>query len=111
MIAVISDIHANLEALTAVLADAEAWGAHRIICLGDVIGVGPDPCACVDVVMKRCQITVLGDHDAAAFADPEGFNPAAASRSLDTRATRPWSWRCAGEGASPELSCRPALRA
>src|SRR4051812_2830707 len=42
-LAIISDIHANLEALTAVLADIEARGVTRIICLGDVVGYGPNP--------------------------------------------------------------------
>ncbi len=77
MIAIIGDIHANLEALTAVLRDIESRGAKEIICVGDVIGYGPDPCACLDLVMQWCNVTVLGNHDEAAFCDPEGFNPVA----------------------------------
>jgi diadenosine tetraphosphatase ApaH/serine/threonine PP2A family protein phosphatase len=77
MIAVIGDIHSNFEALTAVLSDISAQGVRKIICIGDVIGFGPDPCACVDLVMQSCKETVLGNHDMAAFSDPEGFNPVA----------------------------------
>ncbi len=61
---VISDIHANYEALEAVLADAgpadETW------CLGDIVGYGPDPNLCVEVVREQPQLTCLmGNHDAA----------------------------------------------
>ena len=63
---VISDIHSNLEALTAVLAEAEARGAEKIYCLGDLVGYGADPEACVDLVRLRCAGTVLGNHDQAA---------------------------------------------
>ena len=48
--AIISDIHANLEALEVVLADIRMRRIDRIICLGDVIGYGPDPCACIDLI-------------------------------------------------------------
>jgi predicted phosphodiesterase len=75
--AIISDIHANLEALDAVLADIRAQGITEIYCLGDIIGYGPNPCECVDVVMQTCQMTLLGNHDQAALFDPEGFNAGA----------------------------------
>jgi predicted phosphodiesterase len=45
--AFISDIHANIEALQAVLADIEPRGVDRIMCLGDVVNYGPDPAACL----------------------------------------------------------------
>lgn len=64
-LAVLSDIHANLEALEAVLAEAEAHRADAVVCLGDVVGYGPDPGPCVDVVRERCEATVMGNHDAA----------------------------------------------
>src|SRR3954465_10330351 len=53
-LAIISDIHANIEALTAVLADIDARGLKQIICLGDVVGYGPNPLECMDIVMQRC---------------------------------------------------------
>lgn len=75
--AIISDIHGNLEALTAVLADVEAQNVDELVCLGDVVGYGPNPCECLDVVMRRARFTILGNHDQAALFDPDGFNPVA----------------------------------
>jgi len=75
--AIISDIHSNLAALSEVLADIERQGADRIICLGDVVGYGPNPCECVDLVMERCAVCLLGNHDQGALFDPEGFNSGA----------------------------------
>lgn len=63
--AILTDIHANLEALTACLSAAEAQRADRFICLGDTVGYGADPNAACDLVRTRCQFTVLGNHDAA----------------------------------------------
>ncbi len=75
--ALISDIHGNLEALEAVLADIRNQSVSEIICLGDIIGYGPNPNECLDLVIKNCSLTILGNHDQAALFDPEGFNPAA----------------------------------
>jgi predicted phosphodiesterase len=75
--ALISDIHGNLEALSAVMADVAARKVDRIICLGDMVGYGPNPCQCLDIVMDRCALTILGNHDQAALFDPDGFNPVA----------------------------------
>ncbi|MFM9065836.1 MAG: metallophosphoesterase family protein, partial [Planctomycetota bacterium] len=50
-LAIISDIHGNLEALEAVLADIAAQAVERIVCLGDVIGYGPNPRECLDIAM------------------------------------------------------------
>jgi diadenosine tetraphosphatase ApaH/serine/threonine PP2A family protein phosphatase len=71
--AFISDIHGNLEALTAVLADIEAAGIKEIYCLGDVIGYGPNPRECIDLIMQ-CKVVLLGNHDQGAMFDPDGFN-------------------------------------
>jgi predicted phosphodiesterase len=49
--AIISDIHSNFEALTAVLADVRAQGITDVICLGDIVGYGPNPRECIDLVM------------------------------------------------------------
>lgn len=75
--ALISDIHGNFEALTAVLAKINSLDVDEIFCLGDVIGYGPDPVKCLDSVMENCNLTILGNHDQAAIFDPEGFNPVA----------------------------------
>jgi predicted phosphodiesterase len=74
--ALISDIHSNLEALEAVLEDIRQQGAEQIFCLGDIIGYGPNPRECIDLVMK-CDQCILGNHDQGALFDPEGFNSGA----------------------------------
>lgn len=75
--ALISDIHANLEAFEIVLADIASAGVSRIICLGDIVGYGPNPVECLDRVMRRCDSVILGNHDQATLFDPDGFNPVA----------------------------------
>ena len=75
--ALISDVHANIEALRAVFDDIRSQGVTEIYCLGDVIGYGPNPCECLDEVMRGCQLCILGNHDQAAVFDPDGFNPVA----------------------------------
>ena len=75
-IAIISDIHGNLEALEAVLGDIETQNVSATYCLGDVIGYGPNPCECID----RCRdlnLCLLGNHDNGALFDPEGFSSGA----------------------------------
>lgn len=75
--AIISDIHGNLEALQAVLADAKSQGVDEIFCLGDIIGYGPNPCECLDLVIENTRVCLLGNHDQGALFDPEGFNTGA----------------------------------
>ena len=84
--AIISDIHGNLEALEAVLEDIDAQRVDAIICLGDVVGYGPNPCECVKLVRDRCQIVILGNHDQGALFDPDGFNVGAERAIRWTRA-------------------------
>jgi len=72
--AVISDIHANLRALEAVLRDLDAQGVDEIYCLGDVVGYGPDPTECVDLVRERARRTVKGNHDEALVHGAYGFH-------------------------------------
>lgn len=74
--AILSDIHGNLEALEAVLADITSQGIESIYCLGDMIGYGPDPRDCVDRAMEF-DLCVLGNHDQGALFDPEGFSSGA----------------------------------
>ena len=57
--AIISDIHGNLEALTAVLADIRRQNADEIVCLGDIVGYGPDPCACLDKPVAAANTKML----------------------------------------------------
>ena len=76
-LALISDIHGNLEALQAVLEDIRRQSITDIYCLGDVIGYGPNPRECLDLVRKKTQVCILGNHDQAAMFDPDGFNPVA----------------------------------
>lgn len=79
--AVISDVHGNLAALEAVLADAEHAGATEVWCLGDVVDYGPKPGECVDLVRASCAFTIRGNHDLAVTGQTSlaAFNPFAAS--------------------------------
>ena len=85
MKAIISDIHGNLEALQAVLNDIQQQDVEAIYCLGDVVGYGPNPRECVDLVMP-CKLVLLGNHDQGAMFDPEGFNASAERAIFWTRA-------------------------
>jgi len=78
-IALISDIHGNLEALTAVIADIRNRDVDRIACLGDIVGYGTNPNECVEAIMANCYFCIKGNHDAA-ILDPQiakEFNDAA----------------------------------
>ncbi|MEZ6092755.1 MAG: metallophosphoesterase family protein [Pirellulaceae bacterium] len=83
--ALISDIHGNFEALTAVLAHIREQNVDQIMCLGDIIGYGPDPLKCLDMIMSTADLTILGNHDQAALFDPPGFNPVALRAIMWTR--------------------------
>ena len=64
-IAVITDIHANRQALEAVLLDASASGAGELWCLGDLVGYGADPNDCVNLVRENASLCLVGNHDLA----------------------------------------------
>ena len=83
--AIISDIHSNLEAFEAVLKDIDSNGVDEIFCLGDSVGYGPNPLECVDLVMERTKVCLLGNHDQATLFDPEGFNVGAEQAIFWTR--------------------------
>jgi predicted phosphodiesterase len=87
MFAVISDIHSNIEALNTVLADIELRGIKTIYCLGDVIGYGPDPQQCLDLIIEKTEWCVLGNHDYATLYEPTNFNYGAEQASFWTRFT------------------------
>ncbi len=66
-VALISDIHANLEALTAVIESIADQNIDRILCLGDVIGYGSDPSPCLELVNRTCDVKLMGNHEYAAL--------------------------------------------
>jgi diadenosine tetraphosphatase ApaH/serine/threonine PP2A family protein phosphatase len=71
-----SDVHANLSALEAVLKRGESLGADEYICLGDVVGYGPNPNEVVALIQKTVRLTILGNHDNVSLGreNPEHFN-------------------------------------
>jgi diadenosine tetraphosphatase ApaH/serine/threonine PP2A family protein phosphatase len=79
--AIIADIHANLAAFTAVLEDiTHRGGVEEIWCLGDIVGYGPDPHQCIELLRQCNHICIAGNHDWAAIGkvDTSDFNPDAA---------------------------------
>ena len=74
--AIISDIHANLAAFEAVMRDIEKEGVADIYCLGDIIGYGPDPRACLELA-RGFPVNLLGNHEEAVLFGAIGFNPKA----------------------------------
>jgi diadenosine tetraphosphatase ApaH/serine/threonine PP2A family protein phosphatase len=80
-LAILSDIHANLPALQAVLGDVEGAGIRESWCLGDVVGYGAQPDECTTLVADRCTLCLVGNHDLAVLGelDISSFSPAAAA--------------------------------
>jgi len=76
-IAIISDIHSNLEALNRALKEIEREKVDEIVCLGDIVGYGANPNECVDLIKKTTSSVLLGNHDEAAIdlSKTEFFNP------------------------------------
>jgi predicted phosphodiesterase len=87
-IAILSDIHANQEALLAVLKKATTLGADKTICLGDIVGYGPEPNECIELLQERGALCIRGNHDEAAVGlrEPDNFNDLARVAVLWTRA-------------------------
>ena len=84
---IVSDVHSNLEALTAVLEDAGARGGFdQVWCLGDLVGYGPDPGPCIETLRRYDLLAVAGNHDTVAVgkADADAFNDAARAAVLWT---------------------------
>ena len=83
-IAVLSDVHGNLEALNSVLADVDALGITKVLNLGDMVGYGPEPEACVKLLRERGVPSVLGNHEQG-LAEPQtrGFFNSQARKALD----------------------------
>lgn len=86
-LALISDIHANLEALTAVLDHCDEQQVERIYCLGDVIGYGADPVECLDLVSQRCELILMGNHEYASLGlvSTQSYNEVARTTTEWTR--------------------------
>jgi predicted phosphodiesterase len=86
-VAVISDIHANLPALEAVLAEIDEAAPDQIWCLGDAVGYGARPSECLEILNRRCDVFLVGNHDLAATGaiDISAFSPGAAQSALWTR--------------------------
>ena len=85
---VVADIHSNMEALQAVMGHAESHGGfERIWCLGDIVGYGPDPGACIDLLRSYSLAAISGNHDLASIdaVSSDDFNAHAKAAVLWTR--------------------------
>src|ERR671922_664710 len=104
-VAVISDVHANLYALEAVLREIDREPPDALWCLGDTVGYGPRPNECCDLVRGRADLTLIGNHDLVALGAGEvalaEFNPEAAAASLWTAEQLTEESRRFLEGLSP----------
>ncbi len=86
--AILSDIHANLEAFEAVLKHAQSQNCTHHVCLGDIVGYGPNPKECLQIIRDFNCPTVIGNHDEYCATNQQltGFNPMAADGIRWTRA-------------------------
>ena len=91
---IISDVHSNLEALTAVLSRLDESGIDRIVCLGDIVGYGADPVECLELIAEKCEIVLAGNHDYAVGGkhSVSGFSPDAAEAVTWTQDAISGSW-------------------
>jgi diadenosine tetraphosphatase ApaH/serine/threonine PP2A family protein phosphatase len=87
-VAILTDIHANLPALEAVLRAVDEAGVDRRWCLGDVVGYGAQPDECARLVSERCDLSLVGNHDLAVTGEIETdvFSASAAAAVVWTRA-------------------------
>ncbi len=78
-LAVISDIHGNRPALEEVLRDLDRRDVDAVICLGDIVGYGPDPSACIHMVRSTCRVAIRGNHEDGVLSrgSSRGWNPVA----------------------------------
>jgi diadenosine tetraphosphatase ApaH/serine/threonine PP2A family protein phosphatase len=88
-IALLSDVHGNLPAFEAVLADVDDDGADEIWCLGDLVGYGAQPDGCVQLARERCDLCLAGNHDLVVTGDIDiaDFSSTAAAAARWTRET------------------------
>jgi diadenosine tetraphosphatase ApaH/serine/threonine PP2A family protein phosphatase len=102
-IALITDVHANREALETVLGDIARVGVDRIVCLGDVVGYGADPVAAVELVARIVEdggLCIKGNHDEAALIGPRGMSEGA-------RIATEWTQRHIGDAERAFLGALP----
>jgi len=85
MFAIISDVHSNMAALKTVFEDIDRRGIKEVFCLGDIVGYGPEPRECIDMIIERNVISIMGNHDHAVFYEPTNFNTGAERASYWTR--------------------------
>ncbi len=103
-IALLSDVHGNLPAFDAVLADVDAVGVDETWCLGDLVGYGAEPDACVELARSRCDLCLAGNHDMVVTGDID-----IADFSLTAAAAAQWTRDNIGPAALEFLgSLRPA---
>jgi diadenosine tetraphosphatase ApaH/serine/threonine PP2A family protein phosphatase len=104
-VAVISDIHANLQALEAVLAKIDGDPPEQLWCLGDLVGYGPRPNECCRIVAARADLCLIGNHDLVALGSAgvgiEEFNPDAAAAARWTQQALSDESRAFLEGLEP----------
>lgn len=86
-LALLSDVHGNLDALVAALRAIEREAPDALAFLGDAVGYGPEPEACIGLLARTCDALIVGNHDEAALEpdNPPGFKPAAAASMAYTR--------------------------
>jgi len=85
---IFSDVHANIEALTAVMEGLRQEQVDKRFCLGDVVGYGGSPNECCDLVRRMAEVTILGNHDAAVAGRMDySYYYEAARHALDTHAS------------------------
>ncbi len=98
MIALVSDLHANVEAFEAALRDIDPFSVESVVCLGDLVGYGASPREVLTLARDRCAFSLLGNHDAALLDDQDaaGFNERAllaidwTRRTLDPEKEENW---------------------
>jgi predicted phosphodiesterase len=84
---IFSDVHANIEALSAVMEGFRHERLDKYFCLGDVVGYGASPNECCDIVRRMAEVTILGNHDAAVAGRMDySYYYEAARHALDTHA-------------------------
>ena len=101
---IFSDVHANLEALNQVLEALEVRGAERLVCLGDIVGYGPNPNEVTSLIREKCAFSILGNHDNVALGREAHvhFNPHA-QKSID------WTQKVLNEETKEYLGGLPYL--
>ena len=105
IIAIISDVHANLEALQTVLEDVRRQGAERLWCLGDVVGYGADPNPVCDRIAAQADLAIAGNHDWAAVGKMKiGYFNSAAAVAID------WTAEQLSDPSREWLAALPLLR-